>query len=391
MPYLDHNASSPLRPEVLEAMLPFFTECAANPASAHRAGWLAVQAVEEARARITRLLGGADEKKSIVFTSGTTESNNLALRGVEAACEKRPAHFISQMTEHACILESLRLIQEQGHEVTLLPVDSAGRVCPDDIRAAIQNNTVLISIMHANNETGTINDITAMARIAHAAGILFHTDAAQSIGKIELNAVATDADLISFSGHKIGGPKGVGGLYIAPRQPRIRIHPLIIGGGHEGGLRSGTLNVPAILGMARTLEVAEADRVLRAQNHANWLHALRIRLHQNLPDIFFNTPGEDSLPNTLNVGFSCVRAEELIIALPELAFATGAACASHSTEPSHVLLAQGRTREQAQSSVRMSLGWNSCEADVISFAEALLKMVPKLRERSPEWQMQQKI
>lgn len=396
--YLDHNAATPLDPEVLAAMMPYFSDVFANPASEHRMGWQAAAAVEAARARIAKGIGAAT-RESIIFTSGTTESSNLAIKGViEAARENAPKlrqraiagtsqedmgagcgfsaagspHIISQVTEHPCVLESLHELARQGHEVTWLGVDNSGRVDPAQLAKALRPDTALVSVMHANNEIGTIQNIAELARVTHRHGALFHTDAAQTVGKIPVDVTRLGVDLMSFSAHKIYGPKGIGALYIAPRTPRIRIQPLIHGGGHELGLRSGTLNVAAIVGFATALDVA----MRRMAEDGPRIAALRYdfvrRVTEDLGEVCINHPLDNVLPNTANLCLTRVNAEELITALPQLAFSTGAACAAKSTQPSHVLTAIGLSDAQAKSSIRISLGRGNTAEEIASAVQAIV-------------------
>lgn len=358
-------------------MLPFYSEKFANAASAHRFGWEAAVQLELAREKISSMIGMKNPHRdflSVIFTSGATESNNLALLGYAAALG-RTGHFVSQKTEHASVLEVLCHLEAQGHKITLLPVDRSGYVDPDDLRHALKKKTDLVSIMHANNETGVVQDISLLSKITHEHGAFFHTDATQSLGKIDFDVETANVDLASFSCHKLGGTKGIGGLYVAHRRPKIRLRPVIFGGGHEGGLRSGTSNVAGVMGMLETLESAAKNRMAYAKMHTAWLENFRASTMTAIPGFFANTPASGCLPNTINIGFAGLKAEDLIRDMPRFCFATGSACAQKNLKPSHVLMAMGRTEAEASASIRISLGWNSTEEDVLKFTQELVECV----------------
>ena len=388
MLYLDHNATTPVSQAVFEAMRPYFSEYFGNPASAHSAGWKAAAAVKQARESIATHLG-LPEANGVIFTSGATEANNLALKGVLEACGKKPAHLITQITEHSCILQSANWLKAQGHDVTFLPVDTLGRVSPEALRAALKENTVLVSIMHANNEIGTVQDIVTLAKITHEAGALFHTDAAQTLGRLPLDILAMEIDLLTLSGHKLYGPKGIGALAILPKRPKINLAPLIHGGGHENGLRSGTLNVPGIVGLAAA--VAEAIKFCESETKRQTTlrnHFIQ-QLTSGIEGAILNGDPQNRLPGNISLTIPYVKATDLISTASELAFSTGSACAASSVTPSHVLTAIGLSKEAAECTIRLGLGLSTTLDDINSAATILMTAVQKLRTQNPAWQMEQ--
>jgi cysteine desulfurase len=365
--YLDHNATTPLLPEVVEAMLPYLREHFGNPSSSHVYGRRAYDAVDRARHQVAALLGAAPEE--IVFTSGGTEANNLAIRGVAGAVgDKR--HIVTSEIEHPATVEPCRLLQRLGWEVTWLPVDVAGRVCVEDVTAAVVRTTTLVTIMHANNETGTIQPIREISEVAHAAGALMHTDAAQSAGKIPVRVDDLGVDLLSIAGHKLYGPKGVGVLYVRKGTP---LEAVIRGAGHEGGLRPGTENVASIVGLGVACEVIrdgldeEADRLRRLRD------LLWDRLHAAIPDLGLNGHEQDRLPNTLNVRFPRASGSAVLEGAPELAASTGSACHEGHESASPVILAMGVSPKGALGSVRLTLGRGTTEDEVARAAAALVR------------------
>lgn len=382
--YLDNQATTPVDPRVVEAMLPYFTEQFGNPASrTHAYGWRAEEAVLEGRTRVARLLNA--DPKEIVFTSGATEANNLAIFGAAGALRDRGDHLITGATEHPSVLDPMEELRERGLRITVLPVDAYGRVSPEDLRGAITERTVLVSLMAANNEVGTLHPITEIGRICKERGVLLHTDAAQAVGKIPLDVQAMGIDLLSVSAHKIYGPKGIGALYVRRKNPRVSLDPILFGGGHERGLRSGTLNVPGIVGLGAALEIARA--VLPEE--ARRLRALRDRLHAGIQAgveaVELNGHPEERLPHTLNLGFAGVEGESLLMSLDDVAVSSGSACTSAKREPSPVLKAMGRSDTQAQTSLRFSLGRFTTEADVDHAIARVTQVVGRLREISPLW------
>lgn len=387
--YLDYNATTPVDERVFEAMRPYFFEKFGNAASrTHRYGWEAEEAVEKARAQVASLIG-AESPKTIIFTSGATESNNLAIKGVLGAL-KHPGHVITEKTEHKCVLDSCKEMEKQGHEVTYLDVDSYGMVDPEAVRRAINEKTVLISIMWANNEIGTIQPIAEIGRIARERKIYFHSDAVQAVGKIPVDVRDVGIDLLSISAHKMYGPKGVGALYIGRRQPPIRIAPLLHGGGHERGKRSGTLAVPNIVGLGAACEVAAKEMPTEAPRLARLRDRIKDQIFEKLDFVELNGHPTKRLPNNMNISFRYIEAESLIMGMPDVAVAAGSACTSGSIEPSYVIKALGGDLERAHSSVRFGLGRKTTEEEIDFAVETLVKAVGRLRALSPHYAELQK-
>lgn len=370
-------------------MRPYFAEKFGNAASlAHTYGIEANYAVDQARQNILKALGAAAKEESLIFTSGATESNNLVIKGMALLDLAKKIHVISQKTEHRCVLESLEVIQQWGHAVTLLDVDEDGLVRPDDLREALRPDTALVSIMHANNEIGTIQDIAVLARITHEnSKALFHTDAAQTVGKIPVDVQTLDLDLMTFSAHKLYGPKGIGALYVAPRKSRIRLFPLLHGGGHEFGLRSGTLNVPAIVGFAKAIELCLKEMSVEMRRLAAMRNQIIIDLKSRLEFVPLNGHPRDRLPGNINLGFEYVDADELMTSLTSVAVASGAACSTGSTEPSYVIQALGRSRDYAKSCLRISLGRYTTEEECGVAVREIVAVVEELRKKSLTYQM----
>ena len=380
--YLDNNATTPLDGRVLEAMLPYLTQHFGNAASrSHPFGWKAEAAVDHAREQVAALI--AADAKDIVFTSGATESDNLALKGAAEFLREKGNHIITAATEHKAVLDTCKYLSEHGCEVTFLPVDRYGLVTADQVAAAITDRTILISVMAANNEIGTVHPIAEIGRLAKRRGVLFHSDATQAVGKIPLDVEAMGIDLMSFSGHKIYGPKGVGGLYVRRRNPRVRLSCQMHGGGHERGLRSGTLNVPGIVGLGAAAELARRELPVEAPRIA----ALRDRLEKGLGDgldhVTLNGHPTQRLPNTLNLSFAYVEGESLMMKMKELAVSSGSACTSASLEPSFVLRALGVGDELAHSSIRFSLGRFNTPQEIEFAIGRVVSAVKELRELSP--------
>ena len=376
--YLDHHATTPVDARVLEAMLPWFDREFGNAASrTHAYGWRAEAAVDVAREQIAAAIGARDARE-IVFTSGATESNNLALLGVARAGRTRGDHVVATAIEHSSVLEPCEALQREGFAATLVPVDRDGRVDPGAVSAAIGERTLLVSAGWANGEIGTLQPIAAVAEACHARGVLLHSDAAQAVGKVPVD-VAAGVDLLSFSAHKIYGPKGVGALWIRSGRPRVRIEPLFFGGGHENGLRPGTLPVPLIVGFGRAVEIAVAERA----NEAARLLALRERLLAQLRDTLtgITEHGHQSerLPGNLNLAFDGVQADALLAGLRDVALSTGSACASSNAEPSHVLVALGLPDSVVRGSVRIGLGRGTTKAEIDAAATAIIAAVRMLR------------
>ena len=380
--YMDHHATTAVDPRVVEAMLPCFSENFGNPASRnHSFGWRAEQAVETARAQVADLLGA--RSRDIVFTSGATESINTALKGVATARRSRGNHIITLQTEHKAVLDSLKRIEEGGYRVSYLPVEPDGLVAVDRIAQAITDDTILISILHANNEIGVIQPVREIGRLAQQHRVTMHVDAAQAAGKIPIDVDADHIDVLSLTAHKLYGPKGAGALYIRRRDPRVELTPLIDGGGHERGFRSGTLNVPGIVGLGKACEIASAEMATESTR----LSALRDRLLDGLrkaiDDVAVNGSLESRLPHNLNVSFAGVDGESLLMGLDDIAVSSGSACTTATPQPSHVLRALGINDSLAQASLRFGLGrWNTQE-EVDYAVEKVSRVVKRLRALSP--------
>ncbi|MEN9581499.1 MAG: hypothetical protein RJA70_4508 [Pseudomonadota bacterium] len=384
--YMDNHATTPMDPRVLEAMLPYFSQHFGNAASrTHRFGWEAEAAVEEARETIAKFIG-ASSGKEIVFTSGATESNNLAVKGVAEYYKSRGNHIVTTAIEHKAVLDSCKRLQAQGYEVTVVSAGPTGIVDPEDIRKALTDKTILVSVMLANNEVGTIQPIAEIGKITREKGILLHCDAVQGVGKTPFNVEEMNVDLASITAHKIYGPKGVGALYVRRTKPRVRLTAQMDGGGHERGNRSGTLNVPGIVGFAKACELmmlegrADAERIL----------ALRTRLLTKLNalgEVYMNGDAARRLCGNLNVSFAFVEGEGLMMAIKDVAVSSGSACTSASLEPSYVLHSMGLDEDLAHSSIRFGLGRFNTEEEVDYVADLVTAKVTRLREMSPLYEM----
>jgi cysteine desulfurase len=381
--YMDCHATTPVDPRVLEAMLPYFTTEFGNAASkSHAFGWRAEEAVEGARAEVARLVGAT--ARELVFTSGATESDNLALKGVARFHRARGRHLVSCRTEHKAVLDSLRALEREGFEVTLLEVDRDGRLDPERLRAALRPDTVLASVMHANNETGVVQPVEELARITRAAGVLFHCDAAQSVGRIPFDVEALGVDLASLSAHKMYGPKGVGALYVRRRPVRVRLSAEMDGGGHERGHRSGTLNVPGIVGFGKAAELCRAEGAGEAERVLALRERLRGGLLAGVDRVSVNGSLAHRLPGNLNVSFEGIEGEALMMAVREVAVSAGSACTSASLEPSHVLRAMGVPDHLAHASIRFGLGRFNTAEEVDHAVRLFVAQVRRLRELAPE-------
>jgi cysteine desulfurase len=382
--YMDNHATTRLDPRVLEAMMPYLTDVYGNAASrSHGFGWAADQAVEKARAQVAKLIGAT--AREIVFTSGATESDNLAITGAVQAAGGR-GHVITQATEHNAVLDTCRWLEKQGCRVTILPVDADGLIRLDDLRNAIENEKpVLVTILAANNEIGTLQPIDAIGTLCREHGVLFHTDAAQAIGKIPIDVSRTNIDLLSISGHKIYGPKGIGALYVRRRNPRVELTEQMHGGGHERGMRSGTLNVPGIVGLGAACELAAAELESEAIRLTALRNRLQAKLEAGIDRVRVNGSQQQRLPGNLNMTFEHVDSETLMMGLKDVALSSGSACSSAKIEPSHVLRALGLDEEAAHSSIRFGLGRFNTEEEVDYVAERLVDVVKKLRELSPAY------
>ena len=382
--YLDYAATTPVDKRVAEKMIPYLTETFGNPASnSHAFGWTAEEAVEKARADIAALINA--DPKEIVFTSGATESDNLAIKGAANFYKTKGKHLITVKTEHKAVLDTMRELERQGFEVTYLGVQENGLIDLEELKAAIRNDTILISVMWVNNEIGVVQDIPAIGEICRERKIIFHVDAAQACGKVPVDVEAAKIDLLSMSGHKVYGPKGIGALYVR-RKPRVRLEAQMHGGGHERGFRSGTLPTHQIVGMGEAFRIAKEEL---AQDTAHYLKLRDIFLKgiEGIEEVYINGDLEHRAPNNLNVSFNFVEGESLIMAVKELAVSSGSACTSASLEPSYVLRALGRNDELAHSSLRITFGRMTTEEEVQFAAELIKSKIGKLRELSPLWEM----
>src|SRR5438552_5566243 len=384
--YMDNHATTPLDPRVLDAMMPYLTDRFGNAASRnHKFGWEAEEAVETARKQIAALIG-ADSHENIIMTS-TTESDNLADKGVAWIYRKKGDHNITAVTEHKAILDTCKHLEKEGFRVTFLPVDNKGFVDLDDLRKAITDKTILISIMAANNEVGVLQDVKEIGAIARQRGVLFHTDAVQAAGKVPFNVNEMNVDIASLSAHKIYGPKGVGALFVRRRNPRVLLTPIIDGGGHERGMRSGTLNVPGIVGFGKAAQIAREDLAKESAEMFRLREKLRTTLERELDEIYINGDLQKRLPGNLNMSFAYVEAESLLMGINDIAVSSGSACTSASLEPSYVLKALGVGEDLAHTSIRFGIGRFNTEEEVDYVANRVIDVVRRLRELSPLYEM----
>jgi len=384
--YMDYHATTPLDGRVLEAMMPYLTNKFGNAASRnHSFGWVAEQAVEKAREQVAALIGAT--AKEIIFTSGATESNNLAIKGIAEMYRERGNHIITQVTEHKAVLDTCKRLEKAGYRVTFLPVQADGLISLEDLKSALDEQTILVSIMAANNEIGVIQPFAEIGRICHEKGVLFHTDAVQAAGKVPVDVLRDNIDVLSLSAHKIYGPKGVGALYVRRRNPRVQIAAQIDGGGHERGMRSGTLNVPGIVGLGQACELAQAEMHEEAERLQRLRDRLRTRLEADLDYVHVNGNMEHRLPGNLNMSFVYVEGESLLMGINDVAVSSGSACTSATLEPSYVLKALGLGDDVAHSSIRFGLGRFNTEAEVDYVAAKVIDVVKKLRELSPLYEM----
>ena len=386
--YLDYQATTPMDPRALELMLPFFTETYGNPHSrSHSFGWEAEEAVEKARAQVASLIGAVP--KEIVFTSGATESNNLALKGVSRFYKDRRDEIVTVVTEHKCVLDACRhLEQEEGMKVTYLPVETNGLLDLDKLRAAVNERTAIVSVMAVNNEIGVIQPMVEIGKICRENGAFFHTDAAQAAGKIELDVNAMNIDLMSISGHKLYGPKGIGALYVR-RKPRVRLQAMINGGGQERGMRSGTLSPALCVGFGAACALCEAEMGKDNEHIRRLADRLHTGLTERLDDVVLNGDQDQRFPGNLNLSFSFVEGESLMMGMRDVAVSSGSACTSASLEPSYVLRALGVEEEMAHTSIRMGIGRMTTESAIDYVIETIVEHVNKLRAMSPLWEMAQ--
>jgi len=384
--FMDNHSTTPMDPRVLDAMLPYFVEKFGNAASRnHQFGWEAEEAVEQARKQIAKLIHC--DAKEIVFTSGATESDNLALKGVVEMYKEKGDHIITCMTEHRAVLDTCKALEKRGIKVTYLPVGKDGRVNPDEVRKAITDKTILISIMLANNEIGVLHPIAEIGKIAKEKGILFHCDATQGVGKIPVDVDALKVDLMSFTAHKIYGPKGVGALYVRKKGPRVRLAPQLDGGGHERGMRSGTLPVPLIVGFGKACELCEQEMPTESKRIAAMRDRLQAQIMENLDECYLNGHPAERLPHNLNISFAYVEGEALLMGVKEIALSSGSACTSATLEPSYVLRALGVGSDLAHSSIRFGLGRFTTDEEVDYTAKRMVEAVKRLREMSPLYEM----
>jgi cysteine desulfurase len=384
--YMDNHATTPVDPRVIETMLPYFTDKFGNAASRnHSFGWAGEEAVENARAQVASLIGASP--KEIIFTSGATESDNLMIKGVAEMYREKGNHIITQAIEHKAVLDTCKRLEKYGYEVTYLPVQKDGRVDPEDVRKAITPKTILITIMYANNEIGVINPIAEIGKIAKEHGIIFAVDGVQAVGKIPVDVQKDNIDLLSISAHKIYGPKGVGALYVRRRNPRVQLSAIIDGGGHERGMRSGTLNVTGIAGLGKACEIAQQDMPKEAERMRSLRDRLRKGLEAKLDEVFINGSMEHRLPNNLNMSFAYVEGESLLMGINDIAVSSGSACTSATLEPSYVLKALGVGEDLAHTSIRFGLGRFNTEEEVDYVVDKLTQVVTKLRELSPLYEM----
>jgi cysteine desulfurase len=384
--YLDNNATTRVDPRVVDAMLPYFTEHYGNAASrTHSFGRIAEKAVEEARGQVARLIGASP--REIIFTSGATESDNLALKGTAVMYRRKGRHLITVQTEHHAVLDPCRRLEREGFQVTFLPVDSYGRVTADQVAEAITEQTILVSIMAANNEIGTLQPIEEIGRVCKQRGVFFHSDAVQAVGKIPIDVEAMGIDLLSLTAHKIYGPKGVGALYVRSRNPRVRPEPLFDGGGHERGLRSGTLPVPNVVGFGKACELCEQEMPAEAERLRQLRESLRRGIMEQLDDVFLNGHPTERLPGNLNLSFGYIEGEALLMALKNVAASSGSACTSANLEPSYVLKALGVPDRLAHGSLRFGLGRFTTAEEVDFVIQEVVQAVRQLRAMSPEYEM----
>jgi cysteine desulfurase len=383
---MDNHATTPMDPRVLEAMLPYFTEKFGNAASRnHQFGWEAEAAVETAREQIAKLIGAT--AKEIIFTSGATESNNLAIKGVAEMYKEKGNHIITVVTEHKAVLDTCKRLEKYGYKVTYLPVKADGLVDLQQLKEAITDKTILVSIMAANNEIGVLQPLEEIGKLCRERGVLFHSDAVQALGKVPLDVNKMNLDLVSLTGHKLYGPKGCGALYVRRKNPRVQLAALIDGGGHERGMRSGTLNVPGIVGFGKACEIAMREMPEESRRVGALRDRLKNKLTSELDEVFINGTTEHRLPGNLNISFLYVEGESLLMGINDIAVSSGSACTSATLEPSYVLKSLGLGDDVAHSSIRFGIGRFNTEAEVDYVAGRLVEVVKKLRELSPLYEM----
>jgi cysteine desulfurase len=384
--YFDNHATTPVDPRVLEAMLPYFTDTFGNAASRnHEFGWKAEEAVENARGQIARLVNATP--KEIIFTSGATESTNLAIKGAAEMYREKGNHIITQVTEHKATLDTCKRLEKYGYEVTYLPVEKDGRINLDDLRRAITPKTILISIMYANNEIGVLQPIAEIGKIAKEKGVLLHVDAVQAVGKVPVDVQKDGIDLMSISGHKIYGPKGVGALYVRRKNPRVQLASQIDGGGHERGMRSGTLNVTGIVGLGKACELCQQEMAEESRKLSKLRDRLKDSIMSRLDEVYINGSLEHRLPHNINISFAYVEGESLLMGINDIAVSSGSACTSATLEPSYVLKALGVGEDLAHTSIRFGIGRFNTQEEVDYVADRVVDTVKRLRELSPLYEM----
>jgi len=384
--YMDNHATTPMDPRVLEEMLPYFMEKFGNAASRnHSFGWAAEEGVETARERIAKLIGAT--AKEVIFTSGATESDNLAIKGVAEMYREKGNHIITAVTEHKAVLDTGKRLEKYGYRVTYLPVQKDGLIDLDDLKRAMDDKTILVTIMAANNEIGVLQPVAEIGKLCHERGVIFHTDATQAIGKIPFDVIKQNVDLASISAHKMYGPKGVGALYVRRKNPRVQISAIIDGGGHERGMRSGTLNVPSIVGLGKACAIAQEDLPKESCRLAGLRNRLKDRIMGKLDEVYINGSMEHRLPGNLNISFAYVEGESLLMGINDVAVSSGSACTSATLEPSYVLKALGTGDDLAHSSIRFGIGRFNSEAEVDYVADRVIETVERLRELSPLYEM----
>ena len=384
--YMDNHATTPMDPRVLEEMLPYFMEKFGNAASRNHAfGWAAEEGVETARERIAKLVGATT--KEIVFTSGATESDNLAIKGVAEMYREKGNHIITAVTEHKAVLDTCKRLEKYGYRVTYLPVQKDGLIDLEDLKRSMDDKTILVTIMAANNEIGVLQPIAEIGKLCRERGVIFHTDATQAVGKVPIDVNKQNIDLASISGHKMYGPKGVGALYVRRKNPRVQLAPIIDGGGHERGMRSGTLNVPGIVGLGKACAIAQEDMPQESCRLAGLRNRLRDRIMGKLDEVYINGSMEHRLPGSLNISFAYVEGESLLMGINDIAVSSGSACTSATLEPSYVLKALGTGDDLAHSSIRFGIGRFNTEAEVDYVADRVIETVERLRELSPLYEM----
>jgi cysteine desulfurase len=384
--YMDNHATTRVDPRVVEAMLPYFNEIYGNAASRnHEFGWRAEQAVDEGREQIAKLIGAT--AKEIVITSGATESNNLAIKGAAEMYREKGNHIITEVTEHKCVLDTCKRLEKHGYRVTYLPVQTDGLIDLNQLKDAMCDETILVSIMAANNEIGILQPIREIGKLCHEKGVLFHSDAVQAAGKVPFNVIEDNVDLASVSAHKFYGPKGVGALYVRRRNPRVQLVAQMDGGGHERGMRSGTLNVPGVVGMGKACEIARLEMAEESKRLFALRESLREQITSQLDEVYINGSIEHRLPGSINISFAFVEGESLLMGINDIAVSSGSACTSATLEPSYVLKALGAGDELAHSSIRFGLGRFNTQAEVDYVATKVVDVVRRLRELSPLYEM----